>query len=681
MALPDAELAAAKLRSSGLDPKKLKAYGYEVLSAEATRKLSPRNNVPTLKLNYFTAEGVQRKDIWRLRKLGEAKGAFGAVDKQRYVQKTGTPPAAFFPKSFAWKATLADKSSICFTEGEFKAEKACDMGFATIGLGGVWSWRSKSLGWDILPELEAINWLGRETPIVFDSDARIKPEVATAISKLAETLRRLGAKPVIVTLPDVYTDGRKTGLDDYFLMREREHGRDGAAMDFETLLDRSGRDRMAAALWNYNGRYALVAHPPVVVNEELGLRHNPATWATTINGNDFATVEKQTVAGDVRLVQEPVAEAWIKWPQRRTLNELTYEPGAPSVIDGKWNEWRGWGVEPVKGDVRPWLRLFEHLFGDDKAAMTWFMRWCLYPVKFPGAKLLTSSILWSTNQGIGKSQVGEVLGKIYGKNYISIAQSDLEADFNFWQARRQYVMVDDVSAYANKAKAGKLKKTITQKVVIINEKNIPQYELRDCLNYYLTSNNANCLYLDEHDRRFFVHQSHAVNPGKAYWDDFFKWSENGGPGHLFHYAQHEFDFGDFDPNVPAPMTEAKGDMTQHARSDVEQWLADLREHPDDRLRLGRQPFKRDIYTPQEIAALYEAQNAGSKVTPNAMGIALQQMFPKAAGVSRIRVGERAERLYAIRNREQWESSSVKQCADHVNKGRAIEQGDAKGAKF
>ena len=38
---------------------------------------------------------------------------------------------------------------------------------------------------------------------------------------------------------------------------------------------------------------------------------------------------------------------------------MTFQPGEKSIVDGQYNLWRGWGVEPKPGD---WRLLRAHIF-------------------------------------------------------------------------------------------------------------------------------------------------------------------------------------------------------------------------------------------------------------------------------------------------------------------------------
>jgi putative DNA primase/helicase len=98
------------------------------------------------------------------------------------------------------------------TEGEKKAVAATKAGFATIGLGGVWGFKSGDC--EFLPELESLSWKYRKVYICFDSDITQKHSVRQAELRLAVELMNRGGSPLSVRLPGE-PDDMKNGLDDY----------------------------------------------------------------------------------------------------------------------------------------------------------------------------------------------------------------------------------------------------------------------------------------------------------------------------------------------------------------------------------------------------------------------------------------------------------------------------------
>jgi len=661
------KLAREKLASSGLDLDNAKKLGVKILSAAKTAKLFPKAPAaPSLQLVYHDVKGAAREGIYRVRLLAPPPpGAFGATNtKLRYLQPKGTPPAAYFPSTLDWADIAKDVgATIIITEGELKAACACKQGFKCVGLGGVSAYRSKKRGWALLPELEAFAWEGRAVVVCFDSDLATNPDVARAAAGIVRELGARGARVAVTFVPDV-KGLDKTGLDDFLVC----HGRQAMI----EVLDAAVDDALTKKLWEFNERFSIVLSPGVIYDEKEDVRYKPRDWRDVIMANVWA----ESIIGDA-LKPVRVSKAWIDWPMRRQYSRFVYEPGKRRTVGGALNEWVGWGCTPKRGSIRPWRELLDFLFaGAPRAERDWFECWCYYPLAHPGAKLPTAAALWSVEQGLGKSLVGVALGRIYGKNFSTISQRELDWDFNGWLVAKQFILVDDVSAHDSRAKADILKKMITQETVQVNIKQIPTYELKDRSNLYFTSNQANAFYLEQRDRRFFVHEAAAKkNLGPQFYDEFVAWMNGAGPSALFYHALH-YDFKDFHPYAPPPLTASKDEMIAAARSELDAWLAAVRDAPDEKMKLGRVAFDRDLFTPEELLAFFDVERRGRPATLSAMAIRAKEFLGSVFGGRPVAVDGAPERFFAVRNREYWRAAAKKEIVQHVQKCRAQECGSA-----
>jgi hypothetical protein len=198
----------------------------------------PANGLgPCLVLPFFDADGTPTGYV-------RAKPDHPRTDKEgkpvKYESPKGQPNPAYFPPGFSEKYT--DSSSpLLITEGEKKSAKAVQEGFACLGLVGVYGWQRRrekdSEGHgvgprELIPDLEALAWAGRQVFIAFDSDAVEKAEVRWAERHLAEVLATHGARVRLVRLPPG-PGGEKAGLDDFLVANGPEALRELLAQALE----------------------------------------------------------------------------------------------------------------------------------------------------------------------------------------------------------------------------------------------------------------------------------------------------------------------------------------------------------------------------------------------------------------------------------------------------------------
>lgn len=667
-----AALGAAKLKSSGIDFDK--GLGLEFLSGEQTQKLHPAfKPLCALKINYFDhldkplTDWPQGKPFYRIRYLELPTDFQSLTDKKpvRYVQEPNTAPCAYFPRLIEWEEHIKDPNKpMILTEGELKALKACQEGFPTIGLGGVYNWRAHKLGLTWLPSLEPVVWQRRNVYICYDSDYRTNVMVCVALQELAEELHRRGAFVHVVSLPDV-AGLDKVGLDD-FLVQAGGAGRSQLAK----LLHEAEPLGLTKTLYSFNDEFVYVQDPGLIINQQTRTKTAPGAFKDHLKATESYQERELKKDGVVSYKAVSAAGAWLRWPLRKEVHKLTYQPGAERFITNSpalYNTWQGWGVRPQAGDHQPFLDLLEHIFTNaEPEAKEWFLRWCAYPLKYPGSKMFSSVVLHGIRHGTGKSFIGYTLGKIYGENFTEINQADLHSGFNEWAESRQFVMGDDISGSNKRQDADLLKKLITQQKIRINAKYVPSYTVPDCINYFFTANHPDSFFLEDDDRRFFIHEVQVGPMEQAFYKEYELWLDTGGAAAVFAYLQ-KLDLGDFDPSAPAFRTSAKDRMIANVQSDLATWVRGLMSNADYVLRVGEVPITKDLFTSKELLAIYNPSGAGN-LTANGVSRELAR-----AGVSQVCRGMPIKlkdgsqgRYYAVRNATSWVGKQPKECAAHID---------------
>ena len=215
------------------------------------------------------------------------------------------------------------------------------------------------------------------------------------------------------------------------------------------------------------------------------------------------------------------------------------------------------------------------------------------------------------------------------------------------------MLAEEVTGTDKRSHAAQLRQFITQESIRINVKNIPSYAVRDCLNWLLTSNAPDAMFMNDLDRRYFVHEVTAQPLPDAWFDDYFAWLDGAGAAALFYYLLH-LDLSGFNPKAPAMKTAAKARMIADSKSDLGAWVAALKDDPDGVLRLGDVPIPGDLFTAAELHDIYDPMR---QTRASAAGLARELRragFAMAAGGSPIRGSDgRLGRYYAVRNPAKW----------------------------
>lgn len=675
-----------KLRTSLLTPRHAAALRLEPAAEGHALDVNPK--WAGFKIPYFDLRG-RETSFFRFRFLQyQPSTGFGAEVEGpkkplRYAQPKGSALEAYFPPLLgdrSWERVSKDPSvPIGLTEGELKAACCCANGILPmVGLGGVFNWQSARLNLPLIPSLEAFDWNGRAVYLVFDSDAASNPMVRVAQSRLTKALRMRGARMFVGSIPPA-PDGGKQGIDDLAF-------REGAAAA-EDVIASAEADEAAAELHAMNEEYAFVHETAEVVEFATGMAWDAGKFVSSVAKNRVY-MEKTLRTGKNGQTSEHMekkftAKEWMEWPRRAQFSRFAYEPGEPKIVGDKVNVWSGWACEPKPGDVSPWIDLMEAMFpGETGATLEYLRQWFAWPIRNPGAKLHTAVVVWGSEQGTGKTLLGTTMKRIYGENFRSIGNTELVGAYNEWAANRQFVVGDEISTGSRRAITDMMKDVITRESVTVNAKYRAHYTVRDCINYYFTSNHPDAFFVTDQDRRYLVLEATREAKPPEFYQKYAEWLRGPGAAALFHHLAVEVDLEGFDPKGRAPMTNSKANMVADGRGDLDEWLSRLLDDPEG---TTKRPWA--LWTTQELVRLYDPDGR-TKVTANGIARALRPTSARQpAGGTAVPTSAGRVRLWALKDWERFAFQGPAAVAKAYDEERAasdpkrkFEQKRAEGGK-
>lgn len=578
----------------------------------------------------------------------------------RYLQPPGSTPRLYFPPFCDWGAISINTAiPICITEGEKKAALATLRGFPTIGLGGVHSFQAKKKGLVLLPDFDLIQWSGRPVSLVFDSDISHNLHVQHALLSLSQRLTSdKSARMTAIYLPRTAT-GQKQGLDDFLLA----HG--------DAAFNQLEREPFEPELWAFNERYAVITDTMLYLDVRTGHLYKTQDFhmLTLPVKYRLTTVQPTLGQATTRVVQ--TSRRWLGWAGRREHPSLAFEPGQPPVLaDGSLNLYTPPAIVPVPmpaDKLQLYRTLVEFLFQDAPAMLPWFERWAAYPLQHPGTKLYSAFLMHGVQNGTGKSLLGMLVGACHGHNFGVVERDQLYSTFTPpGMLRKTFVLGDEVFGSDRRQDADQLKTLVTRESMMVNIKNLRTYTVRDCANWFLTSNHVDAIYLDPTDRRFGVVRIEAPPLPREVYDQLDAWRRSGeAAAHLLHHLL-QVDLTGFNPHAAPPMTEAKQTLRDHSLSEVEAWVKALRDDPERVLAPpGAVPVAGDLLTSTELVMLYNARPdlpTSKQIQQGTLKKSLDKYeFKKAA----IKIAN----PWIVRNRDRWEAASYSEKRAHYERTR------------
>lgn len=352
---------------------------------------------------------------------------------------------------------------------------------------------------------------------------------------------------------------------------------------------------------------------------------------------------------DLGTPQQPklmaLGTAWLSHPRRRNAPRVVMAPSQPDTLpDGSVNSWRGFICDPIEGDVRPFIKLLKRLIPNIEERR-YVLSWLAALIQKPAQKFNVALVIWSRQQGTGKSLLVEAVGHLFNDRHFEVVGQEVFNDgFTDWQAHKVMVVCDEVSSTDKRAVADRIKGWITSSKNSINAKHAPKFKQPNLIKYVFLSNHADAVYLDETDRRFFVVEATSARLSKDDSESFVKWRDNGGYAALLHYLQN-LNIKDFNPTAPAPLSSSKEAMVEDNKSDLERWLDGV---------LTQQIFdKKFLISSEELASRYK-RSTGNSCSSKTITSAL-----RSKGVERLNKQARMmdgskRRLFALQDSTKYE---------------------------
>ena len=292
----------------------------------------------------------------------------------------------------------------------------------------------------------------------------------------------------------------------------------------------------------------------------------------------------------------PIYDVWIKHKDKFKCKSIVYLLGKTQVVNGNLNVWKPSSCEPIDSAeltledywknmmiepekptyMFPILLLLKGFFINDEKrfdekAYDFFIKWLAYPLQNPGKKLSTAVVLYSAKQGVGKGSLARIMSDIYEDAFVEVLGSDLTEKYNHYLFRKQFVFIDEIRTDSRSNVLDRIKSMITEPTFQWNQKYQPTMIMDNIANLLLATNYDYALPLTDPDRRFFVVDINT-KPSEEFFIKFHAWRKDKGSASFYHYLLNNVNLTGFSPDAPAPMTEAKKEMIEQSKSDLEHSL-------------------------------------------------------------------------------------------------------------
>jgi hypothetical protein len=195
-----------------------------------------------------------------------------------------------------------------------------------------------------------------------------------------------------------------------------------------------------------------------------------------------------------------------KSPHRRQYEGITMLPGAPELVDGKLNLYRGFAIKPKTGDWRLLRSHIENVIaGGHEEMARYIINWCTWTVQNPGEGPEVVLVL-RAGRGAGKGKFfAHPLRRIFGPHGMHLSQrKQLTGKFNQHLRVCVLLVVDEAFWAGDKKAEAVLKALITEGVVTFEPKGVDATQGRNFLHLIILANEKWVVLAGEDERRFVM---------------------------------------------------------------------------------------------------------------------------------------------------------------------------------
>ena len=332
----------------------------------------------------------------------------------------------------------------------------------------------------------------------------------------------------------------------------------------------------------------------------------------------------------------PAEKYWRESAQRHQ-RKIVFKPGGKTQPD-EFNLWRGFAVEPRKGWQKQ-RRLMRHIWEiicrRDKAKFKYLIRSLAWAVKNPDKHPGVAIMLKSRKQGTGKSTLGVVMLRIFGRHGMLIDNKKrLLGDFNDHLEMICFVVGEEVLWAGDHQTTDKLKSMITADTIQIERKYGGIHQIPNRLHLMMNSNHDHALAAGVGDRRnavFDVSDERACD--KTWFAPLYQDLDDGGTSE-FLYTLQNLKLGSWHPREILKTAETTEQQRMSGDS-VSQW-SQACINADAIIGAGRGPHgaevSHDLGTRISVEVLREAytgfcrQNSLRPLGTDGFGKACAEMF-------------------------------------------------------
>lgn len=209
------------------------------------------------------------------------------------------------------------------------------------------------------------------------------------------------------------------------------------------------------------------------------------------------------------------------------------------------------------------------------------LQFLAHTLQKPGQKIKYALLFINTQEGTGRSWLADLMSLHLGEYTIGVDHDNIKFGYTQYLVDKLLIFIHEIRDNDRFAFMDRFKSRITEKDILIEEKYSRSYRQTNTVNIIFFSNYRDAVKIEKHDRRLLVMLNEKLPQTEEYYNRLYGVLQNPEAYQAIFSYLLNYDLSKFNPHKRPEITRGKTMMIAANASELQLYLDELRNHPED----------------------------------------------------------------------------------------------------